>query len=85
MDGALSAAISGSSQKFASIEAADLGPMLERIGDSRVVLLGEASHGTSEFYRMRARITRALIEKKGLLSSSPSRVIGRMRRKSTIT
>ncbi|MGD0492789.1 MAG: protein-L-isoaspartate(D-aspartate) O-methyltransferase [Steroidobacteraceae bacterium] len=65
MDGALAAAISRSSEKFASIEAAHLGPMLERIGDCRVVLLGEASHGTSEFYRMRARITRALIEKKG--------------------
>ena len=31
--------------------------LLERIGDARVVLLGEATHGTSEFYRMRARIT----------------------------
>ena len=65
MDGALAAAISRSSEKFTDIESAHLGPMLERIGDSRVVLLGEASHGTSEFYRMRARITRALIEKKG--------------------
>jgi len=65
MDGALAAAISRSSEKFASIESAHVAPMLERIGDSRVVLLGEASHGTSEFYRMRARITRALIEKKG--------------------
>ncbi len=64
MDGALAAAISRSSEKFTDIESAHLGPMLERIGDSRVVLLGEASHGTSEFYRMRARITRALIEKK---------------------
>jgi protein-L-isoaspartate(D-aspartate) O-methyltransferase len=65
MDGALAAAISKASEKFASIESAHLGPMLARIGESRVVLLGEASHGTSEFYRMRARITRALIEKKG--------------------
>lgn len=65
MDGALAVAISRSSEKFASIESAHLGPMLERIGESRVVLIGEASHGTSEFYRMRARITRALIEKKG--------------------
>jgi protein-L-isoaspartate(D-aspartate) O-methyltransferase len=64
-DGALAGAISKSSEKFSSIDAAHLGPLLERIGDSRVVLLGEASHGTSEFYRMRARITRALIEKKG--------------------
>ena len=43
----------------------DLGPLLERIGDARVVLLGEATHGTSEFYRMRARITRELIERRG--------------------
>ncbi len=65
MDGTLAAAICKASEKFASIESAHLGPMLARIGESRVVLLGEASHGTSEFYRMRARITRALIEKKG--------------------
>ena len=45
---------------------ADLGPLLERIGDCAVVLLGEASHGTSEFYRMRARITRELITPQGL-------------------
>ena len=32
---------------------------------SKVVLLGESTHGTSEFYRMRARITRELIERKG--------------------
>ena len=39
--------------------------MLERIGDARVVLLGEATHGTSEFYRMRTAITRALVERAG--------------------
>ena len=32
---------------------------------ARIVLLGEATHGTSEFYRMRERITRELIVKKG--------------------
>jgi len=37
--------------------------LLDRIGDARVVLLGEATHGTSEFYRMRARITQRLIER----------------------
>jgi protein-L-isoaspartate(D-aspartate) O-methyltransferase len=47
------------------IESADLGSLAERIGDARVVLLGEATHGTSEFYRMRARITRELIEHHG--------------------
>ena len=44
---------------------ADLDPILERIGDRRVVLLGEASHGTSEFYTWRARLTKRLIEEKG--------------------
>ena len=39
--------------------------LLDRIGDARVVLLGEATHGTSEFYRMRARITRELILHRG--------------------
>ena len=38
---------------------------MERIGDARVVLLGEATHGTSEFYRMRARITKELILRHG--------------------
>jgi protein-L-isoaspartate(D-aspartate) O-methyltransferase len=52
-------------ETFDSIDTADLAPFLERIGDSRVVLIGEASHGTSEFYRMRQRITQALIEEKG--------------------
>ena len=47
------------------IDGVDLGPLLDRIGQSRVVLLGEATHGTSEFYRMRARITRELIERRG--------------------
>jgi protein-L-isoaspartate(D-aspartate) O-methyltransferase len=43
------------------IDDVPLAALLDRIGDARVVLLGEATHGTSEFYRMRARITRELI------------------------
>jgi erythromycin esterase-like protein len=43
----------------------DYDPLLDLIGDARVVLLGEASHGTHEFYRDRDRITRRLIEEKG--------------------
>ncbi len=43
----------------------DYDGLLEQIGDARVVLLGEASHGTHEFYRERARITRRLIEERG--------------------
>ena len=40
-------------------------PILESIGDARVVLIGEASHGTDEFYRIRADITKTLIERQG--------------------
>ncbi len=36
------------------------------IGDARIVLLGEATHGTHEFYRERARITKRLIAREGL-------------------
>jgi protein-L-isoaspartate(D-aspartate) O-methyltransferase len=39
--------------------------MIDRYADKRVVLLGEASHGTAEFYRARAAITRRLIEQHG--------------------
>jgi protein-L-isoaspartate(D-aspartate) O-methyltransferase len=39
--------------------------LLDRIGDARIVLLGEATHGTSEFYRMRTRITQELILRRG--------------------
>ena len=45
--------------------ARDLGPLLDLIGDARYVLLGEASHGTSEFYTWRTEISRRLIEEKG--------------------
>ena len=45
--------------------AEDYDPLMDLIGDARFVLLGEASHGTYEFYHERARITRRLIEEKG--------------------
>jgi len=61
----LVAAIADMAEPFESIETADLAPLLRRIGDARVVLLGEASHGSSEFYRMRERISRELITCKG--------------------
>jgi erythromycin esterase-like protein len=44
---------------------ADLGPLLDRIGDARVVMLGEASHGTHEFYTWRAELSKRLIQEKG--------------------
>jgi erythromycin esterase-like protein len=39
--------------------------VLQHIGDANIVLLGEATHGTHEFYNTRAAITRRLIEEKG--------------------
>jgi len=45
--------------------AGDYDQLIERIGDASLVLLGEASHGTHEFYRERALITRRLIEERG--------------------
>jgi len=43
----------------------DFDPLIERIGDAHFVLLGEASHGTHEFYRIRAEITKRLIRDEG--------------------
>jgi erythromycin esterase-like protein len=43
----------------------DYDALLAMIGDARIVLLGEASHGTHEFYRERARITKRLITEHG--------------------
>ena len=57
--------IAQGAEPMASIEGADLDGLMERIGEARVVLLGEATHGTAEFYEMRAKITRTLIRRKG--------------------
>jgi erythromycin esterase-like protein len=43
----------------------DYDPLIEMIGDARYVLLGEASHGTHEFYKARAEISKRLIREKG--------------------
>src|SRR5688572_18471309 len=43
----------------------DLDPLLERIGDAGYVLLGEASHGTHEYYTWRDVLSRRLIQEKG--------------------
>ncbi len=67
------AAVTGNAQGDAIRRAAvpllggsgDYDALLDLIGDARFVLLGEASHGTHEFYNERARITRRLIGEKG--------------------
>jgi erythromycin esterase-like protein len=43
----------------------DLDPLLTQLGTARYALLGEASHGTAEFYAWRATITKRLIQEKG--------------------
>ncbi len=43
----------------------DLDPLVERAEGARLVLLGEASHGTSDYYRWRAEITRRLVAERG--------------------
>ncbi len=45
--------------------ATDYDPLLDLIGAARFVLIGEASHGTHEFYHQRALITRRLIAERG--------------------
>lgn len=54
-----------SSESFTGVNDANFTSLLRRIGDARVVLIGEASHGTAEFYELRAAITRRLIEEQG--------------------
>jgi erythromycin esterase-like protein len=56
-DCAAAAALAGAGDPYAAL--------LERVGNASVVLIGEASHGTHEFYAERAEITRRLIEQKG--------------------
>jgi len=50
---------------FDDIYGDHLDGLIERIGESRIVLIGEATHGTSEFYTIRAAITQQLISRKG--------------------
>lgn len=43
----------------------DYDPLMSRLNDASIVLLGEATHGTKEFYAERLRITKRLVEEKG--------------------
>jgi len=47
---------------------ADYSSLLEKIGDARFVMIGEASHGTHEFYQTRIEITQQLIKQKGFMA-----------------
>ena len=57
--------VRASAEPLPEIESREFGRFFDRFADARVVLLGEASHGTSEFYRARAAISKRLIEKHG--------------------
>jgi protein-L-isoaspartate(D-aspartate) O-methyltransferase len=62
---ALPALLRSEGESFDTEDDAPLDALMERIGNSRIVLIGEASHGTAEFYALRARITQRLITEKG--------------------
>ncbi|MCY1071592.1 protein-L-isoaspartate(D-aspartate) O-methyltransferase [Nannocystis sp. RBIL2] len=64
-DRALPMLIRECGEPLRDLDAHALDALIDRIGDARLVLLGEATHGTSEFYRLRARLSRALIERCG--------------------
>lgn len=59
------AALRAAAEPLPSLENPEFSATFDRFAEARVVLLGEASHGTSEFYRARAAITRRLIERHG--------------------
>jgi len=57
--------IADAAEALPAFDDSAFGAMFDRFADRRVVLLGEASHGTSEFYRARAAITRRLVKAHG--------------------
>jgi erythromycin esterase-like protein len=57
--------LKGAAQLLPAPEAPDFADKFERFADARIVLLGEATHGTHEFYAARAAVTRRLIERHG--------------------
>jgi erythromycin esterase-like protein len=57
--------IAEAAEPLPNLDDPDFAAAFDRFADARVVLLGEASHGTSEFYRARCAITRRLIERHG--------------------
>ncbi len=62
---AVSALIAGAAEPLPTPDDPAFAASFDRFGEATVVLLGEASHGTSEFYQARAAITRRLIERHG--------------------
>src|SRR5215208_6569404 len=63
-DGALAHAVGAAARPLRG-STEDFDALLELVADARCVLLGEATHGTHEFYRLRAQLTKRLITEKG--------------------
>ena len=64
----LAAMVAEHCEPIEDLERGSIDRLIGRLADAKVVLLGESTHGTSEFYRMRARITRELVERHGFLA-----------------
>ncbi|KAI1471701.1 putative erythromycin esterase [Daldinia caldariorum] len=65
MSAGLSELFKNTAQTLPPIESNEFGANFDVFGNSRLVLIGDGSHGTSEFYRARAAITKRLIEEHG--------------------
>ncbi|KAI1653656.1 putative erythromycin esterase [Daldinia decipiens] len=65
MSAGLQKLLKSAAQELPPIESNEFGAKFDIFGNSRLVLIGDGSHGTSEFYRARAAITKRLIEKHG--------------------
>ena len=57
--------IADAAEPLPELEDRAFGQLFDRFAKRRVILLGEASHGTSEFYRARAAVTKRLLEEHG--------------------
>jgi protein-L-isoaspartate(D-aspartate) O-methyltransferase len=64
-DDELTALLRDAVDPLPAVDSPDFGAFFDRFANHRVVLLGEASHGSKEFYQARAAITRRLVEKHG--------------------
>jgi protein-L-isoaspartate(D-aspartate) O-methyltransferase len=62
---ALSRLIADCAEAIDDLDSPSLAALLERVGDAEVVLLGDSTHGSAEFQTMRARITQALVLRRG--------------------
>jgi erythromycin esterase-like protein len=61
----VSGQIAAAAEPLPAFDDPAFGRLFDRFGDARIVMLGESTHGTSEFYQARAAITRWLVEKRG--------------------